>query len=127
MKPQEWRQQLGERVRDLFRSPEMEQFYSVPLTLERARIYLLQLGSYVRQRRNFWPQVAANCPEFEVKQRIMEHEYEELVEDEFSKAGKRLLSPAVTVASVWPQRDFSLLKAQRSPLPVATRRRSMKR
>jgi pyrroloquinoline quinone (PQQ) biosynthesis protein C len=87
MKPQEWRQQLGERVRDLFRSPEMEQFYSVPLTLNRARIYLLQLGLYVRQRRNFWPQVAANCPEFEVKQRIMEHEYEELVEDEFSKAG----------------------------------------
>ena len=87
MKPQEWRQQLGECVRDLFRSPEMEQFYSIPMTLDRARIYLLQLGLYVRQRRNFWPQVAANCPEFEVKQRIMEHEHEELVEDEFSKAG----------------------------------------
>jgi pyrroloquinoline quinone (PQQ) biosynthesis protein C len=87
MKPQEWRQQLGECVRDLFRSPEMEQFYSIPLTLDRARIYLLQLGLYVRERRNFWPQVAANCPEFEVKQRIMEHEHEELVEDEFSKAG----------------------------------------
>jgi pyrroloquinoline quinone (PQQ) biosynthesis protein C len=31
--------------------------------------------------------VAANCPELEVKQRIMEHEYEELVEDEHSKHG----------------------------------------
>ena len=41
--------------------------------------------------------------------------------------GKGLLSPAVTVASVWPQPDFSLLKAHWSPLPVATRRRSMKR
>ena len=41
----------------------------------------------MRQRRNFWPQVAANCPEFDVKQRIMSHEYEELVEDEHSKHG----------------------------------------
>ena len=55
--------------------------------MKRAQIYLLQLGLYVRQRRNFWPQVAANCNEFEVKQRIMEHEHEELVEDEHSKAG----------------------------------------
>ena len=88
MKPQEWRQQLGDCVRDLFLSPEMQYFYSIPMTTDRAKIYLLQLSLYVRQRRNFWPQVAANCPEFEVKQRIMEHEYEELVEDEHSKAGQ---------------------------------------
>jgi len=87
MKPQEWRQKLGDCVRDLFLSPEMQHFYSIEMTTQRARIYLLQLGIYVRQRRNFWPQVAANCPEFEVKQRIMEHEHEELVEDEHSKAG----------------------------------------
>ena len=87
MQPQEWRQKLGDCVRDLFLSPEMQHFYSIEMTIERARIYLLQLGIYVRQRRNFWPQVAANCPEFEVKQRIMEHEHEELVEDEHSKAG----------------------------------------
>ncbi len=31
------------------------------------------------------------------------------------------------MASVWPQPAFSLLKAHRSPLPVATKRRSMKR
>ena len=87
MKPQEWRQKLGDCVRDLFLSPEMQHFYSIPMTTDRARIYLLQLSLYVRQRRNFWPQVAANCPEFDVKQRIMEHEHEELVEDEHSKAG----------------------------------------
>jgi pyrroloquinoline quinone (PQQ) biosynthesis protein C len=87
MKSQEWRQKLGECVRYLFRSPEMEHFYSIQMTTERARIYLLQLSLYVRQRRNFWPQVAANCPEFDVKQRIMSHEYEELVEDEHSKHG----------------------------------------
>ena len=87
MKAQEWRQSLGDCVRDFFRTPEMEHFYSVKLTRERARIYLLQLGLYARQRRNNWPQVAANCPEFDVKQRIMSHEYEELVEDEHSKTG----------------------------------------
>ena len=87
MKPQEWRQKLGDCVRDLFLSPEMEHFYSIKMTTERARIYLLQLSLYTRKRRDFWPQVAANCPELEVKQRIMEHEYEELVEDEHSKHG----------------------------------------
>jgi pyrroloquinoline quinone (PQQ) biosynthesis protein C len=87
MKAQEWRQALGQCVRDLFLSREMGDFYGTKMTPERARIYLLQLGIYVRQRRNFWPQVAANCPDFEVKQRIMSHEYEELIEDEHSKAG----------------------------------------
>ena len=87
MKPPEWRQKLGDCVRDLFQSPEMEHFYSIEMTTARAQIYLLQLSIYVRQRRNYWPQVAANCPEFDVKQRILAHEYEELVEDEHSKAG----------------------------------------
>jgi pyrroloquinoline quinone (PQQ) biosynthesis protein C len=87
MRSQEWRKKLGDCVRNLFLSPEMEHFYSLNMTPERARIYLLQLSLYVRKRRDFWPQVAANCPEFEVKQRIMEHEHEELVEDEHSKHG----------------------------------------
>ena len=87
MNAQQWRQALGEVVRDFFRTPEMEEFYAMKMTPERARIYLRQLGLYARQRRNNWPQVAANCPELEVKQRILEHEYEELVEDEHSKIG----------------------------------------
>jgi len=87
MQQRQWREQLGEMVRGLFRSPEMAQFYSTKVTEARARLYLLQLGIYIRQRRNFWPQVAANCPELGVKQRIWAHEYEELVEDEHSKKG----------------------------------------
>ena len=87
MKADQWRQKLGELVRELFRSPEMAQFYGTKVTLARARLYLVQLGIYVRQRRNYWPQVAANCPELEVKQRILSHEYEELVEDEHSGSG----------------------------------------
>ena len=87
MKAQEWRQELGKYVRELFLSPEMEQFYSLKVTPERGRLYLCQLCHYVRQRRNYWPQVAANCPEMEVKRRIMSHEYEELVEDDYSSVG----------------------------------------
>jgi pyrroloquinoline quinone (PQQ) biosynthesis protein C len=87
MKAREWRQALGDIVRDFFRTAEMEHFYSVKMTRDRARIYLLQLGLYACQRRHNWPQVAANCPVFEVKQRILSHEYEELVEDEHSKSG----------------------------------------
>jgi pyrroloquinoline quinone (PQQ) biosynthesis protein C len=87
MQQKEWREKLGELVRGLFRSPEMRQFYSTEMTRERGKLYLLQLGIYVRQRRNYWPQVAANCPDLDVKQRIMSHEYEELVEDEHSKKG----------------------------------------
>jgi hypothetical protein len=37
MKAQEWRQVLGECVRDFFRTPEMEHFYSLKLTRERAQ------------------------------------------------------------------------------------------
>ena len=87
MNPKEWRNELGEVVREFFRSPEMGQFYDTRISLERAQLYLSQLGIYVRQRRHYWPQVAANCPEFVVKQRIMSHEYEELVEDDFSDRG----------------------------------------
>lgn len=87
MQVKQWREKLGELVRGLFLSPEMGAFYSTKVTPERARLYLSQLGIYVRQRRNYWPQVAANCPEFNVKQRILAHEYEELVEDEHSAVG----------------------------------------
>ncbi len=58
MKAEQWREKLGALVRELFLSPEMAQFYSTKVTPERARLYLAQLGIYVRQRRNYWPQVA---------------------------------------------------------------------
>lgn len=87
MRAEDWRRSLGELVRELFLSPEMEQFYGLRVSRERARLYILQLGVYVRQRRNYWPQVAANCPELDVKRQIWAHEYEELVEDEHSKKG----------------------------------------
>jgi pyrroloquinoline quinone (PQQ) biosynthesis protein C len=87
MQTKEWRQKLGETVREFFLSPEMKHFYSLKVTPERAKVYILQLGIYVRQRRHYWPQLAANCPEMEVKRRILSHEYEELVEDDYSDVG----------------------------------------
>jgi len=87
MKPSEWRAKLGATVREFLLSPEVDQFYSTKVTPQRAKLFILQLGLYVRHRRHYWPQVAANCPEMEVKRRILAHEYEELVEDEFSPAG----------------------------------------
>jgi hypothetical protein len=41
--------------------------------------------------------------------------------------GRRLLSPLVTAASVWPRPGFSLLRARRLLLLVAMRRRWIKR
>lgn len=87
MEPSEWREKLAETVREIFVSPELTDFFGTPATPERGRLYLSQLSIYVRNRRHYWPQVAANCPEFVVKQRIMSHEYEELVEDDYSDAG----------------------------------------
>ncbi len=87
MKAKEWRQELGNIVCEYFATPELEEFYALPVNRDRAQLYLKQLTIYVRNRRNYWPQIAANCPEFEVKQRIYAHEYEELVEDEYSSHG----------------------------------------
>ena len=87
MRTTEWRKALGDVVREFFRSPEMESFYSVKVTTERAKLYVLQLSVYTRNRRNFWAQTAANCGEMDVKRQILAHEYEELVEDEHSSVG----------------------------------------
>ena len=114
MQAEQWRERLGELVRELFLSPEMSQFYATKVTPARARLYLAQLGIYVRQRRNYWPQVAANCPELEVKQRILAHEYEELVEDEHSAVGH--VDLVVRQAREVGMNGEELLKAE--PLPT---------
>src|SRR6185436_20282605 len=87
MNAQEWRAKLSDVVKGWRLSPEAQDFYSLKVTPERAKLYMLQLSIYIRNRRNYWPQVAANCPEMKVKQRILAHEYEELVEDEYSAVG----------------------------------------
>ena len=87
MKAKEWQDQFRHHTREWIVSPEMEYFYSLTFTPESARLYLLQLSLYVRNRRNYWFQLGANAPELEIKKMIMEHEYEEMVRDDYSPTG----------------------------------------
>lgn len=87
MQAKEWREELGKIVREWIQTPEIESFHSVKFTRARAKLYLSQLNLYVRNRRNCWAQVMANCPVIDVKKRILEHEYEELVKDDYSDKG----------------------------------------
>src|SRR4051794_1994644 len=48
---------------------------------------LKQHSHYVRHRRDCWGYLSGNCPVFPIKRRIMEHEYEEMIKDEFSDHG----------------------------------------
>ena len=83
----EWRERLGGMVRDYIRSPELEHYFSIKMTKPRAAIMVKQQSLYVRHRRECWAHVSANCPILGVKQRILEHEYEEIIRDDFSDYG----------------------------------------
>ena len=83
----EWHKRLGDLVRDYIRSPKLEHYFSVKMTKPRAAIMVKQQSLFVRHRRECWAHVSANCPVMAVKQRILEHEYEEIIRDEFSEYG----------------------------------------
>jgi len=83
----EWRERLGAMVRDYIRSPELEHYFAIKMTKPRAAIMVMQQSLFVRHRRDCWANVSANCPVLAVKQRILEHEYEEIIKDDFSDYG----------------------------------------
>lgn len=83
----DWEEAIGARVRDTMASAQMARYFSVKMTPARARVTLLQLSLFVQCRRDCWANLIANCDALPVRQRLMEHEYEELVEDEFSSKG----------------------------------------
>lgn len=82
-----WEESIGARVRDTMASAEMERYFSVKMTPARARGALLQLSLFVQSRRDCWANLIANCDALAIRQRLMEHEYDELVEDEYSSKG----------------------------------------
>lgn len=82
-----WRQCIGEMVREHMRSPQLEHYFSVKMTPLRAQMMLKQLGLFVRHRRDCWSHVSGNCPVMAVKQKILEHEYGEVIKDRFSEYG----------------------------------------
>jgi pyrroloquinoline quinone (PQQ) biosynthesis protein C len=87
MNAQEWREELGRVIREGVMSPEFERFFAIKFTPERATISLTQLGLFIKHRRDCWAFVSGNCPEMSVKQKILSHEYDEIVEDEYSDFG----------------------------------------
>jgi len=84
---QQWEKEIGARVRATMAAPEMERYFSIKMTPQRARVVLLQLSLFVQCRRDCWANLIANCDALPIRQRLMEHEYEELVEDEYSSKG----------------------------------------
>ena len=87
MQVPEWRNVIGEMVRDHMRSPELERYFSVKMNQRRAQLMIAQLGLYIRHRRDCWSHVSANCPVMAVKQAILRHEFGEVIKDQFSEYG----------------------------------------
>jgi len=87
MTEKQWRECLGELVRDYMRSAEMDFYFSIKINKPRAAVMVQQQSLFVRHRRECWAHVSANCPVMGVKQRILEHEYEEIIRDDFSEYG----------------------------------------
>ncbi|HEY2986570.1 MAG TPA: iron-containing redox enzyme family protein [Candidatus Binatia bacterium] len=82
-----WRERVGEMVREHMRSPELQHYFSVKMTRPRAQLMLVQLGLYIRHRRDCWSNVSSNCPEMAVKHKILEHEIGEVIKDRYSEHG----------------------------------------
>lgn len=87
MQVPEWRNVIGEMVREHMRSPELEHYFSVKMNKPRAQLMITQLGLYIRHRRDCWALVSANCPVMAIKQAILQHEYGEVIKDQFSDYG----------------------------------------
>jgi pyrroloquinoline quinone (PQQ) biosynthesis protein C len=84
---QDWEMAIGARVRATMASAELTRYFAVSMTPARARVALLQLSLFVSCRRDCWANLIANCDAVTMRQRLMEHEYDEVVEDEFSSKG----------------------------------------
>ena len=87
MKQVDWRKELGEVVRAAMRSPEIEHNFKVKITKPGARVLITQLGLFIHHRRDCWSHVSGNCPHMPVKQKILQHEYGEVIKDNYTEHG----------------------------------------
>jgi pyrroloquinoline quinone (PQQ) biosynthesis protein C len=87
MKQAEWRHELGELVRQAMRSPELDHYFRVKISKPGAQVLITQLGLFIHHRRDCWAHVSANCPHMSVKQKILQHEYGEVIKDEYAEHG----------------------------------------
>jgi pyrroloquinoline quinone (PQQ) biosynthesis protein C len=83
----QWEEAIAQRVHATMAAAEMDRYFKVKMTTSRARIALLQMSLFVSCRRDCWANLIANCDAPEIRRRLMEHEYDELVEDEYSSKG----------------------------------------
>jgi pyrroloquinoline quinone (PQQ) biosynthesis protein C len=87
MDTRSWRRSIGEMVRAHMSSPECTHYFSVKTTRPRAQMLLKELSLFTRHRRDCWAYVSGNCPILPVKQKILEHEYGEVIRDQHSEHG----------------------------------------
>ena len=87
MEMAEWRKSIGSMVREHMQGAQLQHYFSVKMTKPRAQLMLIQLGLYIRHRRDCWSHVSGNCPEMAVKQKILQHEFGEVIKDQYSEFG----------------------------------------
>ncbi|MCZ6626110.1 MAG: iron-containing redox enzyme family protein [Deltaproteobacteria bacterium] len=71
---------LDRMVNEQFETPEFKRFLSVPLTMERARFFVLQNALYTKNRRDCWGYIQGSAP-LDVKALVWKHESDELIND----------------------------------------------
>ena len=74
-------QRFNQMVNEQFKTPELQRYYSMPLTWKRALFREQQRMPYILSRRTCWAYVQAKAP-LDVKQIIWKHEQDELIFDE---------------------------------------------
>jgi pyrroloquinoline quinone (PQQ) biosynthesis protein C len=113
-----WRATIGEMVRENMRSPEIHYYFSVKTTKPRGQLLLKQLALFVRHRRDCWSFLSGNCPLMEVKHKILQHEYGEVIKDEYTDHGH--LDLIVRQAKVIGLSADEVLYADPIPTTLAT-------
>jgi pyrroloquinoline quinone (PQQ) biosynthesis protein C len=68
-------------------SPEIEHYFRVKITKPGAQALTTQLGLFIRHRRDCWAYVSGNCPHMSVKRKILQHEYGEVIKDDYTEHG----------------------------------------
>jgi pyrroloquinoline quinone (PQQ) biosynthesis protein C len=87
MNAADWKQTIGQMVRKNMQTEEADRYYNIKVNQSRAQTLLTQLALFVRHRRDCWAYASGNCPELAVKKKILEHEFGEVIRDEYSEFG----------------------------------------
>src|ERR1044071_723663 len=87
MDANEWKIWLSRTVREVMAAPDFDRYFTVKLNRPRAAMMLTQHGLFSRHRRDCWAYLSANCPELSIKQKILRHEYEEVIKDDYTDRG----------------------------------------